>query len=145
MKIGILVTISVIVIAGILLWAHDMHIGLFTLQTATSTPTNLVASPIRAIDLSPAPAVFDETGTVVIDDAEGPAGTAFLLYTTYNRSDKPAIRTKRLVFPNDSACSAGNLPCAAAQGELPVSAVEQLHVVGTLRDDTVLVERYERL
>jgi hypothetical protein len=88
---------------------------------------------------------FDEEGTIVLDMSHGTPGTPFILYTDYNAQGKPAIRTKRLVFPYQAKCEQKNLPCASDQPNAPVNPDEKVRVTGVIKDDTVTVTELTRI
>ncbi|MBU1292904.1 hypothetical protein KJ819_02435 [Patescibacteria group bacterium] len=89
--------------------------------------------------------LFNESGTVLIDTSQGLPGKPFLLYTTYTQSGKPQVKTKRLVFENQDSCAQENLPCSRQQPAAPVSADEEIRVVGIVDGDTVKVQELYRL
>ncbi|MBU2104112.1 hypothetical protein KKD81_01700 [Patescibacteria group bacterium] len=88
---------------------------------------------------------FDEQGTVLIDTSQGFPGRPFLLYTTYTDGGKPEVKTKRLVFENQDSCAQENLPCSRTQPALPVTAEEEIRVVGVRDGDTVKVQQIYHL
>lgn len=123
-----------IVIGGIWVWATGRSI---TSDAVVRTePVRLSASAILATQTN---GPFDKEGTIVFDATEGQNGTPYILYTDYNEQGKPAVRTKRLVFANRDACAEVNLPCATNQPGTPVSADQNVRIVGVVKDELVQV------
>lgn len=105
----------------------------------------LAASPASAIVPVQTSGTFDETGTIVMDYTEGSPAIPYLLYTDYKANGKPAVVTKRLIFPDRTSCSAQGLPCATPQGPYPIEADQTVRVIGTALNQTVEVRAIEVL
>lgn len=88
---------------------------------------------------------FDQVGTIILDTSHGTPAKPFLLYAVNNENGNTSVRTKRLVFSNQAACAEENLPCATNQPAAPVSAEEQVRVIGIVSDDTVEVHEIYRV
>lgn len=123
-----------IVVGGIWVWASGKSVT--DEVTARTEPVQLSASAILATE-SEGP--FDKEGTIIFDVTEGQNGTPYILYTDYNEQGKPSVRTKRLVFANRDACAEVNLPCATNQPGVPVTADQNVRIVGTVKDERVQV------
>lgn len=123
-----------IVIGGIWVWTQGKSVT--DEVEAGIPPVQLSASAILATE---AEGYFDKEGTIVFDQTEGQNGTPYILYTDYNDQGKPSVRTKRLVFANRDACAEVNLPCATNQPGVPVSADQNVRVIGTVKDELVQV------
>ena len=88
---------------------------------------------------------FDGTGTAIIDQGTNTLPVPFIMYTT-GKNGRQGVVTKRLVFPSEYVCYAGDVPCATPEiHALPVRAGERIRVIGTIRNDTILVEQLEIL
>lgn len=123
-----------LVVGSIWVWANGKSI---TDDAMVRTqPLQLSASAILATHTS---GPFDKEGTIVFDATEGQNGTPYILYTDYNEQGKPSVRTKRLVFANGDACAEVNLPCATNQPGTPVSADQNVRIVGVVKDELVQV------
>lgn len=130
------VLVGVFLIAGFWTWVSGLLSE--TEEKIVVPKTTLLAGGALVPDATPER--FDEEGTIVIDSTIGTDGTAFILFTTYSPQGAAQIHTKRLVFSYRDACAEANLPCASAQPGLPVSANDQVRVVGTVQDELVHVE-----
>lgn len=89
--------------------------------------------------------VFEEEGTLLLDETQSQTGTMYLLYTHYSEEGKPQVKTKRLVFDGQVKCAELNLPCATNQPELSLRSDQQVHVSGTVKNDLVYVRDLYRL
>jgi hypothetical protein len=140
---GVLVKVisALLVIGGIYIWVTGRSV-MHSLDTPVNTSA-LSASVILAPRAESG--VFDEVGTIIIDTSHGEPGNPFLLYTKNNDTGKPSVRTKRLIFLNQDACAAKDLPCASGQPDAPVLVEEQVRIVGSVKDDTVEVSELYRV
>jgi len=134
--------ISVLLIfGGIYVWStgRSVHEG-------ESIRENINPSLPASVILAPAPqdGSFNEVGTIILDASQGTPAKPFLLYTSYSEDGKPSVRTKRLVFPDQSPCASPDLPCTTDRPDAPVLADELVRVIGFVRDDTVEVRELYR-
>lgn len=131
---------ALIVIGGLWFWAKGHSVT--DEVEARANASNASAAAV----LAPEPdGRFDQEGTIVLDMTQGQNGTPYILYTEYNEQGKPAVKTKRLIFPNRDACAEKDLPCATNQPGVPVRPDDAVRVVGVVEDDTVTVSDLHRL
>lgn len=127
---------ALIVIGGIWVWVHGRSV---TADVAATVPSSSLAAS-AGLSLGSEQGAFDQKGTIILDETQGQSGTPYLLYTEYGTNGTPAVKTKRLVFQNRDACDEAGLPCATNQPDVPVSADQEVRIVGVVKDEQVIVQ-----
>ncbi len=131
----------VLVIGGLWVWASG--------RSAPSELSRLGEGSTLSASVLLAPeaeeGLFQEEGTLLLDETQSQTGTMYLLYTHYSEQGKPQVKTKRLVFDGQAKCAELNLPCATNQPELSFQTDQRVRVSGTVKNDLVLVNDIYRL
>lgn len=132
----------VLVVGAVWIWASGRSV---TRTEPLVVPAGSLSASVALTPITGDQGAFDQTGTIVLDMAQGAGGTPYILYTEYDGAGRPAVKTKRLVFSHRDACADVNLPCATNQPGVPVQPEEKVRVRGIVRNELVEVHEVLRL